>query len=731
MKSSISISTAGLIVAILLSGVGIALVNAQQNEELTAELVSKPLNIARSAGNETPRPIKIEDIIATKEISSVEMSPDGENILFVVKEAVLDKNQNKLAVFTVRADGGAPTKVSEEKGISQIKWSPDSRFLTYTTVKNGSSQVWRMRPDGNSAEQLTNHPTGVGQYALSPDGTKIAFLASEVIRTEEKERAETQGVVFNHDLNVIGVMNKRWIRKPQQLWLFDVTKNTESKLYEQADQETSVFAIFWSPDSQKIAVVTTGVRLDTNIHLISLKTSEIIPLIIGGANLDLSWSPDSNSIAFFSDLGSKDNVRGRPRELKTLDVRFRKIHDVMMSIQMTGMKNKGWSSDGRNIYIEAYGARRSERGLYSVPADGGVIRKVTHGNGHLSQCSLNRDLSRASCILQNPTVPPEVTVIKLSEGLPRPITTLHPEYRNIRLSDVSELILTNKYGNPFNAFLLKPLDYVPGRRYPLVVILYNFSGEFFRDVFGNYPVQKFAADKYAVLCINISGLPYRVGNFNEGSMSEMYNPLASIEKGTERVVQMGIADPKRMGIMGWSYGSFVTDFTITHSDLFAAASSGDGGLYGASTYWLGDRRIQYLYDAVLGGPPYGETSRNWQKVSPSLNASKVRSPLLMEYIDLNISAGDFYTAIKKQGGAVELVIYPNAPHVFNQGQPKQSFYSMQRNLDWFNFWLQDKEDPAPEKQEQYARWRKMKEEIQKRADTTIPKAAKGGKNSSQ
>jgi dipeptidyl aminopeptidase/acylaminoacyl peptidase len=658
-----------------------------------------------------PRAITIEDIVATKDVLNVQLSPDGESILFVVKEAVLDKNENKLTLFMISASGGAPIKVSDEKGISQIKWSPDGRFITYVSAKGGSPQVWRMRPDGSAPEEVTHHATGVGLYEMSPDGRKTVFLASEAVPQAEKEQAETEGVVFDYDLGVFGMLNKRWIRKPQQLWLFEVTTSKESTLYELTSQETSVFGLSWSPDSQKLAVVTTGVAYDTNIRLISVDHGEISSLMTGGANLDITWSPDSGRIAFVCDLGARDNVRGRARRLMTLDILDGKLQDIVQHSTLRTIKNRGWSVDGKSIYLEAEEPLRGERRLYRVPSGGGDAFEVTHDRSHLSQCSLNTNRSRAACILQDPTVPPEIAIINLNEGLPHTLTLLHPEYREIRLSEVSRLNLTNKFGNPFNAFLIKPLKYVAGRRYPLVVILYSFNGEFFKDVFGNYPIQAFAANEFAVLCINLPRLPYHGGDFKEGTMSEMYNPLACIEKGAETVIEMGIADAKKMGIMGWSYGSFITDFTITHSDLFAAASSGDGGLYGGSTYWIVDTLTQNFYDAVVGGPPFGEKYKNWQQVSPSLNARRLRIPLLMEYTDTNISSVDFYTAIKKQGGQVELVIYPNAPHVFNQGKPKQSVRSMQRNLDWFNFWLRDIKRPDPKASAQFTRWGAMKQTL--------------------
>jgi dipeptidyl aminopeptidase/acylaminoacyl peptidase len=183
-------------------------------------------------------------------------------------------------------------------------------------------------------------------------------------------------------------------------------------------------------------------------------------------------------------------------------------------------------------------------------------------------------------------------------------------------------------------------------------------------------------------------------------------------------VDEGIADSKRVGIMGWSKGSFLTNFAITHSKLFAVSSSGDGSLFNASTYWQVGPEVQKMYDGVMGGGPYGDTYKNWEELSPTLNAAHVRIPVLLEATELGLLGEvEFHTAIQKQGGLSELVVYRNAVHVFDEGNPKQWFYSMQRNLDWFSFWLQGKEDPDPAKKEQYARWRELRKLQQKNEAT--------------
>jgi hypothetical protein len=125
-------------------------------------------------------------------------------------------------------------------------------------------------------------------------------------------------------------------------------------------------------------------------------------------------------------------------------------------------------------------------------------------------------------------------------------------------------------------------------------------------------------------------------------------------------------------------------------------------------YFLEDEPFQKAFlDHYVGGWPDGSAAKVWREVSPALNAERVRAPLMLEAAESPYGALHYYTALKKRHKAVEMVIYPNETHVFHQ--PDHMLSSMERNLDWFNFWLKGEEAPDPAKKEQYNRWRKLRE----------------------
>lgn len=670
----------------------------------------------------TPHPMRVEDILSLRAPLEPKISPDGKAIAFIVKQAFLDLNEYRSALFVVRRERATePVKLVEEKELSQVQWSPDAAFITYVSARSGTAQIWRVSPQGGTPEQISHHESGIASYDWSADGRRIAFVSSDTSTTEEKSRLERSGVIFNDTYAFGDLINKSWIKKPSQLWVCSLPERKEEKIWEHT---SPVGEIVWSPDGRAIAVMykASNSAHDVNnqdIGVVSLAEKIMRPLATSetweGA---ATWSPDGKSIAY----ASWRQEKGMFPEFHRLAILVAGV-DTGMSENLTpsfplrDVTHVRWSKDGTKIFFESDDRSRST--LYELPSKGGAVRTVIQGNDHLSEFSFTEDQSVVSCIRQNPVMPPDVVVIDLRNGSPTVVTALNPQFDDVTFGQVSELRWRNKYGMETNGFLIKPVGYVLGQRYPFLLMLYGFTGKFISDAqwITSYPAQVFAASGFAVLMMNYPEFhAWRYGDFKQYAFSEFYNPLASIEKAVEVVMAMGIGDPDRAGIMGWSMGSFWTDLAITHADLFKVASSGEGGWRNPGTYWLSGGSFQHVMDGMFGGPPLGKWYQNYSQVSPALIPPNLQVPVLREYEAHNMTALEVYTAWKKQGAQVELVLYPDDEHSFVQ--PRHRLASMQRNVDWFRFWLQGKEDPNPAKREQYTRWKAMRDALQKKQSTS-------------
>ena len=328
-------------------------------------------------------------------------------------------------------------------------------------------------------------------------------------------------------------------------------------------------------------------------------------------------------------------------------------------------------------------------------------------------------------VRQGPSMPPDLFIYDFAAKQSRTLTDLNPEMREVALGDVSEVQWTNRYGSMADGYLIKPVGYESGKRYPLVILAYNWDKRFIcaaqNDLRTAFPPQPLANAGFLVLEANSprGGVPE--GYSGGALLWEAENWVAMVEGAVEFLVGQGLADRNNVGLIGFSRSSWKTDFLLTHSELkLAAASSADSGFGNYGVYWLFQRIGEY--ESLYGGPPYGPSLQNWLKYAPAFNADKVRTPILMEYtgngglLPEPIHGYEFFTVLHRLGKAVELFFYPKGEHELDT--PFERVASLRRNVDWFRFWLQGYEgNPPAYDAEQYIRWRKLRalQEEQERA----------------
>lgn len=319
-------------------------------------------------------------------------------------------------------------------------------------------------------------------------------------------------------------------------------------------------------------------------------------------------------------------------------------------------------------------------------------------------------------VSQAPTIPPDLLVEDLTTGQSRLITDLNPEYRSIALGEVEKIEWTNRYGSKCTGKLIRPVGYEPGKRYPLVVMANDTdSDEFISDAVHTtaFAPQSLANAGFAVLMAKYPKEDkFSRGEF-PGDMGQAYNWMSMMETAIDLLAGKGFVDPDQVGVVGFSRTSWLTDFMLTHTTRnFKAASSADSGIYTYGGYFRYNLAQQMKGDETqLGGSPFGDTWKYWLKYAPAFNAERVRAPLLMEYTKAPDGALEFFVALNRLGKPVELYCYPNGTHPLDT--PFERIASLQRNVDWFRFWMQGYEGKAPDYDpDQYVHWRKLREQQQ-------------------
>jgi dipeptidyl aminopeptidase/acylaminoacyl peptidase len=676
----------------------------------------------QSTGPQTnlKRELDIATTLALRRPSGIAISPHGDRVAYVVTQPQLKTNQDHAVLYVApTASRGRGLVLSEAIHITTVRWSRDAQWIFFVSETRIGRGIWRVPATGGKVKPLAladgalayvpEYEGGSDPYVVSPDGGTLFYGVYDTAAARHKVEAEMEtGVVYGGEAYYQFRLCQcsKSLPAPFQLWSYDLKHGRTQELW-----HTPGFTPrgFWgpefqlSPDGKRIALLYQATNDPRYVlALLDLTTQKITPQLSNlGVSSRLKWNDSGQSLSF-------DSFGIRPRDGQPPP---EESHQFTFDLTDRSIK----PSEGEKLAV-------------GVSGDA-VAKAVEERAGDLlHNCSLDVAVTHAACVRESPMSPPEVVTVTLRGGVPRDdlrvLTHLNPEYDTITLGAVISLNWSDKKSNEGDAQagLILPVDYIPGTQYPLLVVLYNvFTGRrFIADAEGltSYPAQAFAGHGYAVLLMNCpeGWGAYKYGDFSAAKTAEVDAVVSAVRSGVDLLIERGIADPKRMGIMGWSYGAFWTDYIVTHHpDWFQAAASGEGGNHEPGVYWLFDERFRSQERGFFGGGPDGKFYSRWKEIAPVLSADRLRAPLLMEYLGVNVNGLQMRTAILEQGGQAELVMYPDDDHVLQR--PLNRYNSMTRHFDWFNFWLLGEEDPAPGKQQQYARWRELKAQHERRECT--------------
>lgn len=344
------------------------------------------------------------------------------------------------------------------------------------------------------------------------------------------------------------------------------------------------------------------------------------------------------------------------------------------------------------------------------------------------------------------TTPPELFAYRIADKQVSVFEKLNPQFDNLLLAQPTEVEWTTPEGMNLNGILLLPPGYNKAERYPLVIHTKPFAQSFICS-FGHFP--SFAPQPIAdagIMYLAPGSLGHKAATTPEqnladylpkgypGKLSEVAFNMEAWDGAVKTLSEKGLVDPKRVGIIGFSRTGWYTEFILAHSKThYRAATVTDNVQYSLGEYWFArDAGTMKEFESTYGGPPYGKTLKNWLDYSVSFNLDKIHTPILMEEMgygfplssnphlipDTLVTPSEVFSGLNRLGKPVELYFYPNEDHT--PDDPQARLATMQRNLDWYRFWLQDYERPNPEDPLQYTRWEKMREsqkEIDKEYDS--------------
>jgi dipeptidyl aminopeptidase/acylaminoacyl peptidase len=632
-------------------------------------------------------------------------SPDGNAMAVMVRRADPVSNRSCEGLVVVGLAPGAKPQLLDQGGdmipfilpnlrgavfpagiadVNTPAWSPDGASIAYRKRIDGLTRVWLVRADGTDAHEVVRLADDVDAVGWTADGHSLIVSTWPALRESNRQIDEEGKSGFLYDRRIMPVAGARPLPQepiPHSFTVVDpVSGAIRPATLDEATRLSPERASSFPAGATSVAVSKTGAR---------------------------AWVRPRDPKLYLS-----------PSEL-WIETADGKAAPCPFAICREKVLGAWWSADGHTLRFLRKDGRADAGFAFWNWQPGSVAPVKTFATDDVyGNCESAGD--RLMCDRDAALDPRQVVLLDPETGKRQTLFDPNPDWHRMALGPVRRLYWRNAYGTECFGDLILPPDHHPGQRHPLVVVQYQTRG-FLRGAVGDeFPIQAFAAHGIAVLSVQRpqywTEARARPGDSrdwetfqqsNQRGWIDRRNVLAATLAGVDLVAGMGLIDTHRVGITGLSEGAMSTWFAVANSHRFLAASLGSCCMDPGTTLLVGG---EAWADSLVrsGYPRYGSKDlAYWGPMSLAQSAGHVTTPILMQVPDDEFMLSlESYESLKAQGKPVEMRIYPGEHHW--KWQPAHRLAVYQRNLDWFDFWLQDREDRSPAKRDQYRSWEAMK-----------------------
>ncbi|HWJ06699.1 MAG TPA: S9 family peptidase [Steroidobacteraceae bacterium] len=635
------------------------------------------------------------DIARLADVAEPAFAPDGTRIAYTVTVTDIDEDRQQSDLWRVDYDGAARTQLTftPQHDEWSPRWSPDGRWLAFLSDRgdeDATTQVWAMPASGGEARALTSFAGGVDDFDWSPDGRRLAVIAFDPSRPVGTPKPKNPPPIVTERFNFKQDVSGYLTALRQHLYVVDLDDGKVEQLTSGAHDQ---WFPTWSPDGKTIAFVTRrGADPDrhANFDLYTIEPRagavERRLTTYEGADNDPDtesrpqWSPDSRRIAYLQ-RGADKWIYYSPSELAIVDVASgRSTLPVPLDRWVTKPR---WSHDGRHVYALVEQSRVTH--LVRIDTRTGATSALTPGARFDADFDVAAD-GRIVVLGGDDVTPYELAAVERGKPL-RPLGSHNAWLAQKRLVRYEDITFRSADGTAIEGFVVKPVDYVAGRKYPTVLRIhggpvYQYSHEFMPDW------QSYAARGYVVVAANPRGSSGRGFDFARAIFADWgHKDVQDVLAAVDHVVAQGLADPGRLGVGGRSYGGILTNYVVASDRRFKAAVSGAGASHWAGLY--GYDMYTREYEAELGVP--WRNRDVYDRLSyPFFHADRIATPTLFycAEADFNVpcqGSEQMYQALRSLDVPTQLVVYPGEHHALRV--PSYLRDRMQRLLDWYDRWL--------------------------------------------
>jgi dipeptidyl aminopeptidase/acylaminoacyl peptidase len=647
---------------------------------------------AQSQGGSEKRLPTVDDLFGLRDVRDPQVSPDGRWVAYTVTVTDLKGDRRETRVWIAPLDGGpALPMTAVGASTSSPRWSPDGRFLSFLAARKvgeaaGDSepktQVWVLDRRGGEARELTHVRQGVEGYDWSPDGAKLVLVIKDTIAGKWEAKSPRPWVIdrlqFKRDEE--GYLDAR----RTHLYVFALSGGSLTQVtsgdYDDADPA-------WSPDSRAIAFVSNrtasaDANRNTDIWIVAaddttrgknLRQVTTNP----GSDEQPGWSPDGKWLAYVT-VTEPDIIYYAAEQLAVISSQGGAPRILSKAVDRN-VARPHYAPDGGAIYFLL--EDRGERHVARIAPGGGDLARPIAGALDASAFDVGPEGTLAA-LVSRPDLPNEI--FRLDGAQLRQVTFTNDSLiATLRLADVQKVRFPSRDGTQIDAFIYTPSGFDRSSRYPTLLRIHGgpvsqYSFEF------SFQAQLFAAHGYVVVLPNPRGSSGYGQAFAKAIWADWGNKdYEDVMAGVDYAIRQGYADPKRLGVGGWSYGGILTNYVITKSDRFAAAITGASEVLYAANY--GHDHYQYEWEKELGLP--WKSRQLWERLSPFNYVERIVTPTLVMggEKDWNVpvqNSEQLYQALRRLGRTTELVVYPGESH----GIRKPSYLKdrLERYLAWYD-----------------------------------------------
>jgi dipeptidyl aminopeptidase/acylaminoacyl peptidase len=678
-----------------------------------ATLLCVPPTFAQTRG------VTAEDYYGFETLADPRFSPDGSTIAFVVTTVDQRQNRRRSEIWTIASDGsGAPTALTTApQSSTSPRWRPDGRAIAFLSARPAASdadpgtgtaagagngpprnQVWLLPLAGGEPRRVTNLLNGVSAFQWSPDGAKLVLVG----RSGPSDDSRSPSDVRHYKRASYKFNDSGWFDdKRTHLWVADIatgraTPITSGDEWNDSDPQ-------WSPDGNKIAFVSdrTGHAFDgghnTDVWVIDANggPSTNLTRISDHATADNSprWSPDGQTIAFLSAVPEKSHPKiwlapskgGAPSRLAADGL------DVIP----TALR---WAEGGKALYFETGYHGTSQ--LYRVDLATRKAAPITSGDRFVHLVDVAEKTGMLAYAVNDPTHLDDLYLAETSGQHERQLTHLNAAlWKQLQIVPVERVPFKGADGWDVDGFFMKPVGWEAGRKYPMILTIHGGpAGQFGFDWYHEF--QVYASRGWAVFFTNPRGSTGYGEKFERGiELNWGGKDYVDIMNGVDAILaKYPWVDRDRLGVTGGSYGGFMTNWIVGHTNRFKAAVtlrsisnfvSDDGtrdGAYGHADDFQGDifEKFESYWDA-----------------SPLKYVKNVKTPTLVLHSDMDfrvpIEQGEqWFRALQHFGVPSEIVFFPRENHNLTRtGEPKHLVESLNWQVYWFDRYLNGNANAAP------------------------------------